>query len=624
MAYVQPNGIVQVGTVNGLDNRYLHTLYFASTTDQETFMSTHLTKSFDKTSYLRNGADCIKVQTPYQNVYNCNYMRFKNQTTTSGSSSYARDNKWYYAFILNVEYINESTTAIYYQIDEMQTWFVGATVNACMVLREHDSSDDDYMNLESEPCGSDAYDRDFITNDSYLNSSYGLLINATGKSTETWTGEGELVSIDKISGYSSGLVNGTWLGCIKPINISSQEQATALGTSLIESLWEDMKGNWNTGDSPIEMLSMYMVPADYVEVESDATVSWNPVKHTIEFDRPDSYDNFKPENNKMYTYPFSFCTVTNNNGQVADYRWEYFDGDMDSKCEIRGYATCGNGMEIMYAPLDYNGVDINLDQKLTISDFPMCAFSYDSYQAWLASGGDTKAKTERNYAIAGSVMNFVGSAVGIGNSLNTDYQNNWESQYNDYTNKAIAGRNLNQGALNAVNVGATNYANASAGVSSAMAITAAVQAGVSAVNTGISISQSITKCNYTFKDAAYQPRSVVGTTAVSSMTANKLNSLSIFHTHIRDDEAKRVDEFLTAFGYAVNRFKVPNFTGRKYWNFVQTKLSSISGNMPAASMTAICNILDGGITFWHGDYIGNYRIGYDSASNKGVITNPIT
>ena len=61
MAYVLPNGTIQIGTINGLDNRYMHTIYFANESAQNTFMSGKLTKTFNKTSYLRMGAGAIKI-----------------------------------------------------------------------------------------------------------------------------------------------------------------------------------------------------------------------------------------------------------------------------------------------------------------------------------------------------------------------------------------------------------------------------------------------------------------------------------------------------------------------------------------------------------------------------------
>lgn len=49
-------------------------------------------------------------------VYALNYMRFQNDKY---------ENKWFYAFIENVEFINQNTARISFLIDVFQTWFIG-------------------------------------------------------------------------------------------------------------------------------------------------------------------------------------------------------------------------------------------------------------------------------------------------------------------------------------------------------------------------------------------------------------------------------------------------------------------------------------------------------------------
>ena len=211
MDYVLPNGIIQLGTVNGLDDRYMHTLYFANESAQNTFMANKLTKQFDKTSYLRMDAGILKIQTPYYNVYKCNYMRFKNQTTVdAGNVTVTREDKWYYAFINGVEYVNEKTTLIHYTIDDLQTWLIGASINACLVEREHVNRSEDQwkLHLEPEPIGSERYDlsgttpNDYLYLDSYTN--YDMIITRSNEGGKKYT---ETIDDADINGYCEGLAN---------------------------------------------------------------------------------------------------------------------------------------------------------------------------------------------------------------------------------------------------------------------------------------------------------------------------------------------------------------------------------------------------------------------------------
>ena len=90
--------------------------------------------------------------------------------------------------------------------------------------------------------------------------------------------------------------------------------------------------------------------------------------------------------------------------------------------------------------------------------------------------------------------------------------------------------------------------------------------------------------------------------------------------HVRDDEAKRIDDFFSVYGYAINKVVTPNLSNRKHWNFIKTKNAQISGNMPASSKAALAKIFDGGIFFWrNGDEVGNFNV----ETSNGSIDNPI-
>lgn len=71
-------------------------------------------------------------------------------------------------------------------------------------------------------------------------------------------------------------------------------------------------------------------------------------------------------------------------------------------------------------------------------------------------------------------------------------------------------------------------------------------------------------------------------------------------------EAKMFDEYFDRYGYAIRQVKKPNITGRASWNYVKTDGAIVLGSAPADDLAKIRSILDRGITFWHGDYVGDY------------------
>lgn len=89
-----------------------------------------------------------------------------------------------------------------------------------------------------------------------------------------------------------------------------------------------------------------------------------------------------------------------------------------------------------------------------------------------------------------------------------------------------------------------------------------------------------------------------------------ISGLSGFYTYcrtIRAEYAKIIDDYFTMFGYKVNALKVPNIYGRKSFNYVKTIDAVIVGNVPVDAMSKLKNIFNKGVTFWHGDWVGDYE-----------------
>lgn len=126
-----------------LDNTYSDTIYFANVTDQYNYFST-LTgnKVFNQQTYQRVNKGTLRLQVLADEIYDYNYLMFRN--TSYGS-------KWFYAFINKVNYINDTTTEIEYELDVIQTWMFEAVLEPSYVEREHSSTDVIGEHLAFEP-----------------------------------------------------------------------------------------------------------------------------------------------------------------------------------------------------------------------------------------------------------------------------------------------------------------------------------------------------------------------------------------------------------------------------------------------------------------------------------------
>lgn len=126
-----------------LDNTYSDTIYFANATDQYNYFST-LTgnKVFNQQTYQRVNKGTLRLQVLADEIYDYDYLMFRN--TSYGS-------KWFYAFINKVNYINDTTTEVEYELDVIQSWMFEAVLEPSYVEREHTSSDVIGEHLETEP-----------------------------------------------------------------------------------------------------------------------------------------------------------------------------------------------------------------------------------------------------------------------------------------------------------------------------------------------------------------------------------------------------------------------------------------------------------------------------------------
>jgi len=252
---------------------------------------------------------------------------------------------------------------------------------------------------------------------------------------------------------------------------------------------------------------------------------------------PTSIDGYTPRNNKLFTFPYCLLYAHNSNGQGVAFAWEHFDGTPEF--EVIG-APLPNGSYKLY-PTNYdlgNGLasDDEFEKALTLSNFPLCGYTYDAYKEWLATKGLQNAM-----AIAGGAIGVIAGGVS-GNAL-------------------------------------------------------AVGGGIAAISTAL----------MQRREASIQPPTAKGNiNAADANISQGINDFVLYAKTIHYEYAEIIDDFFDMFGYATNRVKVPNLTGRDCWNYVKTIDVNITGAIPADDMIKLKSIFDNGVTLWHNDNIGDY------------------
>lgn len=585
MAYVQPNSIVQLFKGINLDNRYMHTIYFANESAQNAWFTSKVTYTFQQISYTRYTKNSIKLKADTTDIIDCTYLRFKNDRNVD---------KWFYAFINSVEYVNENTCLITYEIDVMQTWFIqNGSVRPCMVLREHVNDDTFGKNLEPEPIGSEMYDKNFLADANTLVDEGGNTVTNVFKNFNAFvTTGGDPVEADLghvTTGVQSTTVNGLFnytLFLSAEINNSTEVQA------LIADMYT-LLGSWDKGEQKIDVFDITQFPTAFSPKGNVAS----PKTFTKSFSIPTALGDYTPKNKKLLGYPYNLLLVTSKDGSCGQYKWEYFNTNLMQNPTFKLQGSPLGGGNIICYPRNYNGVADAIDEKVVMNDFPKSAFSYDAYQAWVASGGKTRLQNAEQINNArmfvnasrqgGEALRDIASATAHGGSAVISYK----------TGDDV--RTISEGI---------------------QALDKVKTSGEHTTSLLTDIVEARNKIVYQWKDAEYRPNMVVGTPSPVTAVAYQYLNFYFYQVHVRENEAKHLDDFLSCYGYAINRVKTPNLTGRQYWNFVQTQDCVIAGNMPSSSKEAIARIFDGGIFFWrNGDQVGNFSISVTADS----INNPI-
>ena len=80
---------------------------------------------------------------------------------------------------------------------------------------------------------------------------------------------------------------------------------------------------------------------------------------------------------------------------------------------------------------------------------------------------------------------------------------------------------------------------------------------------------------------------------------------------VKTEYLKVIDDYFTRFGYKTNLVKIPNITGRQYWNYIEIGTSEEigDGEIPAKDIDIINKSCRKGVTIWHNHAnIGDYSL----------------
>lgn len=565
---IGPSTTVRVCQSIPLDNTYTDTILFTSKSAQESYFASKTKKVYSGLTYQRLASNsstwAIFLEDVADYFYDCNYLCFQNG---------GFGNKWLYAFISDILYINENCTAITFEIDVMQTWLFDFEIKKSFIERMHVADDTISRNVVEE-------DLNFMQRYEYYYVENSRLFEGSTRPLDT---DGEFdarIIYDSIilvatsedvdeedEVLEGGLIQNTYQG-LKYIGFNAND----LGVGYCNAWLKRM----NEGGKAGAISSISMVPSAGLTYSSGGNGKLNiniedpngnvgEKEYLINYSTLD--DDYIPKNNKLFCWPYHFFTITTLDGQSYDYKYE----DIIESDPVPGTTTMkfkfkfafGTDPTYFMYPSYYMKCNNNYDYGIKLSGFPKCNWNFGVWENYYAQQ-DTNITLSMLASALGSVSSASGSVVsGAGSKKGLGVE--------------------------------TGLAIAQAGLGT-------LQAGLSTFG-GLSVVKS-------------QPDQSKGANNVGGVNYNmETMDFWIIHKRLHWGYVVKIDDYFTKFGYRVNSTGVPNLHTRKYWNYLKLDQPSVTGNMPVGDMRMIKQILSNGITFWHTTDVGNY----DLNNNEGVL-----
>lgn len=278
-------------------------------------------------------------------------------------------NKWFYAFIVGMEYANDNVTLISIKTDVFQTWQFDLKYNDCFVEREH--VNDDTIGLHTFPENLET--GEYIVNSTYVDSNLDNFLQDTSYIIGASVDISSSKETKPFNG--GGIYNGVYSGVKYFVWKATPEGIVGAINTKLQELAESGQVDTITG---VFIVPSFLAPsiASGVEVEN----STEP--YTYNFNVPKTYglNGYIPKNNKLYCHPYCYLIGSNMAGTDNIYRYEDFS---DTNCNFKVYGVLAPGGSIRCVPINYKGSVENDMEGITLGKYPICNYAVDMYTNWL-------------------------------------------------------------------------------------------------------------------------------------------------------------------------------------------------------------------------------------------------
>lgn len=539
-----------------LDNK--NQITFANLTSQTNYFLSLPYEEVEGSMYQRKDSS-IYFPAIYDDLTQFTYVMYQNENYS---------NKWFYAFITGMEYLNDNTTRISILTDPFQTWQFDLTYKASFVEREmiNVSSDTPGANLVPENIETGEFKVAGTANVTGLSPVYVWAYSDPKVKLGSGGTEYTLSSTSNVH-YVNGIFTSVYF-----IVATTQQAYAEVATSM--EIYENQSA---------KIVAHFSIPSlavnsgNAVDFTSGAIAGVyllaNQATAEIKtlISTPATIDGYTPKNAKLRTYPYLYLGFNPPQGVSKIFRYEDFSNGTPS---FKFISEVNPNPTVYMIPQNYRGqTGDSLSDSATLNGYPQIASKVDVYNSWLAentgilSVQQNQAWTNFRYDVAGDFAGLLGSIGTI-----------------------ASGGSKNLGDISGFATGALDMYKSAA-----------------------NYDYYIQMINAQKEKQAMLPDNVSLGGSNATLLGYGLMDNNIFTRYnIKYQFAKRIDDYFSMFGYQTNELKVPNISNRPNWNYVKTQGINLIGNIPNEDLEIIKTLFNSGITLWHNpstflDYSQNNR-----------------
>lgn len=497
------------------DNSYIHARAFASVGD----LLSHVISKIPSPDYhivksapVRTGNLTVRIQANEAIAMKLNYMAFKNAPY---------ETSWHFAFITNVSWLSSDSVTIEFELDIFSECFYTTNFLPCFVERMHIPKSQDVAGANIVPD-----DIETGTMECYHHTDLPLGNMRIGVYVS------ELPSGEEPPASTNHMFNNVYSGLISA-SYDDEE-----GINALLKLYDE-------GGKNDAVQLIYMFPSicqNSAEASEPLTLEFST---EIDLDFP-----YTPKNQKLFTYPYVYCILDDNGGNVNVYKPELFSG---KSYEFKATGVRATMPAVYVRPTNYNGQSEDNSSAFTMQNFPICAWTTDVFRAWVAQNKNTMALG----ALTNISKTFTGAVKG-----------------------AIAG-----------------------------SLVPGIGTVTGAVGGAISGLEGIAGTIATVLDKSVIPEQAKGKVGSENVrTAMGLNRIDCYSMAPKASMCKIIDDFWTAFGYPIHEITTPQIHSRSAWNYIKTVDCGFTADAELDLLAKYRNLFNKGMTIWHTNDIGNYNL----------------